>query len=141
MVDKVDQELEVAESDARSGMGETATGEPIERHETMQSATTSSDGEEQDGTAIDQIPTQREVLTPAEKVETAVSRIQTQSLQHTTTVGGGIRSRLRESRRPLPPMGAGKPFPPSLPAREEYVVEFDGADDPLHAQNWSMRRK
>jgi DHA1 family multidrug resistance protein-like MFS transporter len=38
-------------------------------------------------------------------------------------------------------MGAGKPYPPALPEREEYVVEFDGVDDPLHAQNWPMKRK
>jgi DHA1 family multidrug resistance protein-like MFS transporter len=38
-------------------------------------------------------------------------------------------------------LGAGKPFPPPLPDREEYVVEFDGVDDPLHAQNWPMSKK
>lgn len=38
-------------------------------------------------------------------------------------------------------MGAGKPYPPVLPEAEEYVVEFDGVDDPRHAQNWPMRRK
>lgn len=38
-------------------------------------------------------------------------------------------------------MGAGKPYPPPLPAREEYVVEYDGVDDPLHAQNWPMKKK
>jgi DHA1 family multidrug resistance protein-like MFS transporter len=142
MADVVDRELETAETDA-SGHGATATGEPIERRESMQSASTSTDGEEEHerGTAIDQIPTQREVLSPVEKVETAMSRIHTQSLQHTTTVGSGIRSRQRESRRPLPAMGAGKPYPPALPEREEYVVEFDGADDPMHAQNWTMKRK
>jgi hypothetical protein len=38
-------------------------------------------------------------------------------------------------------MGADKPFPPPLPNREEYVVEYSGVDDPLHAQNWPMRKK
>ena len=38
-------------------------------------------------------------------------------------------------------MGAGKEYPPLLPDREEYVVEFDGPDDPLHPQNWPMRKK
>lgn len=28
-----------------------------------------------------------------------------------------------------------------LPARDEYVVEFDGPNDPLHAQNWPLRKK
>jgi DHA1 family multidrug resistance protein-like MFS transporter len=41
----------------------------------------------------------------------------------------------------MPNFGAGKPFPPQLPEREEYVVEFDGPDDPLHAQNWPMKKK
>jgi DHA1 family multidrug resistance protein-like MFS transporter len=38
-------------------------------------------------------------------------------------------------------MGLGKPYPPLLPAQEEYVVEFTGPDDPLHAQNWPMKKK
>ena len=38
-------------------------------------------------------------------------------------------------------MGAEKPFPPLLPDREEYVVEYNGVDDPLHAQNWPMKKK
>jgi len=24
---------------------------------------------------------------------------------------------------------------------QEYVVEFDGPHDPLHAQNWSLKKK
>jgi len=28
-----------------------------------------------------------------------------------------------------------------LPASEDYVVEFDGHDDPLHAQNWPRKKK
>lgn len=30
--------------------------------------------------------------------------------------------------KPLPNFGAGKSFPPPLPAMEEYVVEFDSHD-------------
>ena len=47
----------------------------------------------------------------------------------------------RQSKKPMPNFGAGKPFPPLLPEQEEYVVEFDGPDDPLHAQNWPMKKK
>jgi DHA1 family multidrug resistance protein-like MFS transporter len=47
----------------------------------------------------------------------------------------------RRTEKPLPSLGAGKPFPPLLPDREEYVVEFEGVDDPLHAQNWPMKKK
>lgn len=55
---------------------------------------------------------------------TAIKRIQEHRLQHVQTVG---------SRKPysvegveLPSFGGSKPYPPPLPEREEYVVEFDG---------------
>jgi DHA1 family multidrug resistance protein-like MFS transporter len=73
-----------------------------------------------------------------ERHVTAMSRIETQRTQHSATVGS---SKSRKSLAPLPAFGAGKPYPPPLPEREEYVVEFDGADDPLHAQNWPFGRK
>lgn len=38
-------------------------------------------------------------------------------------------------------MGAGKPIPPSLPDSKEYIVEFDGPDDPAHPLNWSFTVK
>lgn len=75
----------------------------------------------------------------------AISRIETQRTQHSGTVGAGIKSRTKMTRTktqpPLPEMGAGKPYPPDLPDREEFVVEFCGADDPRHTQNWTLRRK
>ncbi|KAL1957353.1 hypothetical protein VTO42DRAFT_6142 [Malbranchea cinnamomea] len=72
---------------------------------------------------------------------TALSRIETERLQHAATVGES--ARLWVSRAPpLPPFGAdGKPYPPPLPAREDYVVEFAAPDDPLYPQNWRLRRK
>ncbi|KAL2786211.1 major facilitator superfamily domain-containing protein [Aspergillus keveii] len=73
-----------------------------------------------------------------ERHPTALSRIATQRSQHTATVGA---LRTRPSRKPLPEFGAGKPYPPPLPEKEEYVVEFVGPDDPLHPQNWSFKRK
>lgn len=74
---------------------------------------------------------------------TALSRIQTGRSQHSQTIGASIRSRTvsRHSKKPLPNFGGGKPFPPPLPEREEYVVEFDGPDDPMHAQNWPLKKK
>jgi DHA1 family multidrug resistance protein-like MFS transporter len=87
-------------------------------------------------------------LHPTERHPEAIRRIETHRSQHAGTVGAGqVPSRLsqtlsrRRTERPLPNLGAGKPFPPLLPDREEYVVEFDGADDPLHAQNWPMKKK
>ncbi|KAI9041420.1 MFS transporter [Aspergillus affinis] len=37
--------------------------------------------------------------------------------------------------------GRGRSLPPLLPNREEYVVDFDGPDDPAFAQNWPMRTR
>lgn len=68
-----------------------------------------------------------------------IYRTETQRLQHDQTVGSKVKS--RASTKPLPEFGGGKPYPPMLPAQEEYVVEFDGEDDPLHPLNWPMRRK
>lgn len=66
-------------------------------------------------------------------------RTETHRLQHVQTVGASVKS--RTDTRPLPEFGGGKPFPPPLPEREEYVVEFNGKDDPLHPQNWAFNRK
>lgn len=74
-----------------------------------------------------------------ERHPTALSRIATQRSQHSATVGAGLKPRV--SRKPLPEFGAGKPYPPPLPAKEEYVVEFVGPDDPLHPQNWPTAKK
>ncbi|KAL4949270.1 bicyclomycin resistance protein [Aspergillus filifer] len=38
-------------------------------------------------------------------------------------------------------MGGGKPMPPALPDASDYVVEFDGPDDPAHPFNWSFSSK
>ncbi|KAH7082855.1 major facilitator superfamily domain-containing protein [Paraphoma chrysanthemicola] len=87
-------------------------------------------------------------LHPTERDPEAIRRIETHRSQHATTVGAAqVQSRLtrtisrRRTEKPLPDMGAGKPFPPLLPDREEYVVEFGGKDDPLHPQNWPMNKK
>ncbi|KAI9886873.1 MAG: hypothetical protein M1823_001309 [Watsoniomyces obsoletus] len=74
-----------------------------------------------------------------ERSATALSRIQTQRSQHSGTVGRTVKT--RDERKPLPEFGAGKAYPPPLPDREEYVVEFDGEHDPRHAMNWSMKKK
>ena len=69
----------------------------------------------------------------------ALSRIETQRLPHALTVGESVRS--RPSKGPLPAFGGGKSYPPPLPNREDYVVEFDGPDDPLYPQNWPLFTK
>lgn len=74
-----------------------------------------------------------------ERHSTELSRIETQRTQHSGTVGRTITS--RDSKKRLPNFGAGRDYPPPLPAKEDYVVEFDGPDDPLHPQNWSFKKK
>jgi len=70
---------------------------------------------------------------------TAIQRVQDHRLQHIGTVGSRKSGPLDTAQ--LPNFGGKKPYPPPLPAQEEYVVEFDGHDDPLHAQNWPLRKK
>jgi len=72
-----------------------------------------------------------------ERHPTAIDRISTHRSQHFGTVGT-ISSRKSYK---LPKFGGGKPYPPALPDKEEYVVEFDGHEDPAHAQNWPLRKK
>ena len=38
-------------------------------------------------------------------------------------------------------IGGGKPVPEEAPKREHFVVDFDGPNDPMNAQNWSSRKK
>ncbi|KAJ5771432.1 uncharacterized protein N7511_003483 [Penicillium nucicola] len=67
-----------------------------------------------------------------------LTRINTYRLQQKTTVGSTKGPTPREK---WLPMGASKEYPPILPDSEAYVVEFDGAKDPLHPYNWSMLRR
>ncbi len=70
---------------------------------------------------------------------TAIERIEAHKLQHSQTVGS--RRVFTGEGAELPDFGSGKPYPPPLPAREEYVVEFSGFDDPRHAQNFTLKKK
>ncbi|KAH6713033.1 MFS multidrug transporter-like protein [Leptodontidium sp. 2 PMI_412] len=120
----------------------TPQGRPsheIERIPTASSSSTSSS----EGSVVRRERLLRRASTQRdlERHPTVLSRIQTAKSQHTGTVGRSLTGKSRESKKPLPEMGLGKPYPPLLPAQEEYVVEFDGPDDPLHAQNWPMRKK
>lgn len=67
-----------------------------------------------------------------------LNRIHTYRLQHSGTVGSSQTPAPREEWLEL---GAGKPYPPSLPDAEEYIVEFVGPNDPMHPHNWSFGRK
>ena len=79
----------------------------------------------------------RAVFAYLERHPTAVQRIDDHRLQHSQTVGTTRSKPWKE----LPDFGGGKEYPPLLPEREEYVVEFSGHDDPTHPQNWTTKRK
>jgi len=143
--DEVDREVADAERDAASpGLARRRT-EEIERVVTASSVSTVSTSSTERtsrrniGGGMSRVSTQRDL----ERHPTELSRIHTQRSQHSATVGRDLKSatKSREARKPLPEFGAGKPYPPPLPDQEEYVVEFEGPDDPLHAQNWPLKKK
>jgi len=120
----------------------------LEEIRTQQSAGVSLGGRDRAGTISTGVDVGSLYRHPTERNPEAIRRINTHRSQHALTVGGTqTPARLtrtlsrRATRRPLPDMGADKPFPPLLPDREEYVVEYSGADDPLHAQNWPFKKK
>jgi DHA1 family multidrug resistance protein-like MFS transporter len=144
-MNEADLEMERNERDASpERFANSPHGRPSHEIERIATASTSSSSSSE-GSAIrrertaqmSRMSTQRDL----ERHPTVLSRMQTAKSQHTGTVGRSLTGKSRESRRPLPEMGLGKPYPPLLPAQEEYVVEFDGPDDPLHAQNWPMKKK
>ena len=131
------------------------TSSPIEKEErredlsrhatatTTSSSRTSAESVEREEIRVSRMPTQRDSSVDLARHQTTLSRIQTGRSQQSHTIGSTLRSRTatRLSKKPLPGFGAGKPYPPELPEREEYVVEFDGPGDPLHAQNWPLSKK
>jgi MFS transporter, DHA1 family, multidrug resistance protein len=71
---------------------------------------------------------------------TQIESIRSARLQQIYTVGS-TRTEGKES-RPLPAFGAGKAYPPSIPAeREDYVVDFEDPSDLLHPLNWPLKKK
>lgn len=111
----------------------------IERIPTASSASTSSsEGDmRRRETAVSRVSTQGDL----ERHPTVLSRIHTARSQHAGTIGRTATTKSRDSKRAMPEMGLGKALPPQLPDREDYVVEFSGPDDPMHAQNWPMKKK
>lgn len=141
IMDNVDRDLEKAERDAspdqfprrKSEDGNQRRAETISTGSSSSCSSAASIVREEMG--MSRVDTQRDL----ERHPTALSRLDTQRSQHSGTVGRSLTS--RESKKPLPNFGGGKPYPPPLPAAEDFVVEFNGHDDPLHPQNWSMKKK
>ena len=155
-MDNVDQDLEKAERDASperfpdefpadapkrraQGSNPEAASAKVQRRDTTVSvgstASSSSASIVREPMGMSRVNTQRDL----DRHPTELDRIETHRTQHTTTVGRTNTS--RKSNKPLPNFGGGKEYPPNLPEQEQYVVEFDGPDDPLHPQNWTLRKK
>lgn len=133
---------ELAGVDRDASIYDHRTSAEVERVVSASSASTSSSfaGSLRDrSAAMSRVDTERDL----DRHSTELSRIHTARSQHSATVGTSIgrsNTRTRDSRRPMPLMGGGKDYP-SKPDDDAYVVEFDGPDDPLHAQNWTLRKK
>lgn len=143
-MDEADLEMERAERQASpQRYANTPHGRPSHEIERMATASTTSSTSTENSAVrreagMSRAATQRDL----ERHPTMLSRIQTAKSQHAGTIGRSLTGKTtRESKKPLPEMGLGKDYPPLLPAQEEYVVEFDGPDDPRHAQNWPMKKK
>jgi DHA1 family multidrug resistance protein-like MFS transporter len=149
-MDAVDRDIERAEVEAtrtwsaRSSLERQRDFEKAEAERRASRASASSSSTGTDSSA----PSVRAGLSSAATASLARTRThpieqhrtETHRLQHSQTVGAHP-TKSRVPSTPLPEFGGGKPYPPPLPEREEYVVEYDGKDDPLHPQNWPFRRK
>ncbi|KAK9367946.1 major facilitator superfamily domain-containing protein [Lipomyces kononenkoae] len=81
-----------------------------------------------------------EGLTPQlSQREQVLERVRSDRYIAKETMGADDSDRLGLSS--LPPFGGGRPYPPMLPAREQYIVEYNGPDDPYHPLNWSALKK
>jgi DHA1 family multidrug resistance protein-like MFS transporter len=158
-MDSEDRRIEEAEEDADRERRHSSTGSPpggpdeesnvpLSRSATGDTASSSSSSVSRISIVREEMTLSRFSTVPDEigalsRHPTALSRIQTARSQRDMTVGASLRSRTvtRESKKPLPGFGDGKEYPPMLPESDQYVVEFDGPNDPLHAQNWPLRKK
>ncbi|KAG0633073.1 major facilitator superfamily domain-containing protein [Tuber brumale] len=70
---------------------------------------------------------------------TEVERERTRFSDHSNTLGRALVG--FTSKGELPPFGGGREYPPPLPHRDRYLVDFSGCDDPVHGQNWPLKKK
>lgn len=153
--DTVDRDMVLAEREASRAYrppthedvdAQRAQTHPVERQETIDSISSSDTSSTESSQNMSRIATAastgRAMAPRATRTKTHPledHRTETARLQHTATVGAA-RPTTKDS-RPLPNFGGGKPYPPDLPPHEDFVVEFDGPDDPLHPQNWTFKKK
>lgn len=149
-MDTVDRDMERAEMQATRTWSQSSKERRLSREGSRRSRTSLQSSSSEGSSSSSSVDMNRiQTASAASMARASVARTrthpiemhrtQTHRLQHSGTVGASIKTKV--DTRPLPEFGGGKPYPPPLPAREEYVVEFDGKDDPLHPQNWPMKRK
>ena len=148
-MDIVDRDMEVAEEQATRTYSqdskERRQREELERSRTGDTISSSSSGSSTSSHAsMGRIATARTTGLGSQNSRVRTHPIEdhrtsTHRLQHSQTVGAHPTK--TKTLGPLPEFGGGKPYPPTLPDQEEYVVEFDGKDDPLHPQNWPLKFK
>lgn len=81
---------------------------------------------------------QQAASSDADSRRVTLERTRTHHKQHAETVGARVAAEVPSYGMNI---GGGRPFPPGLPASDEYLVDFEDAHDPLHPQNWTMVRK
>lgn len=64
-----------------------------------------------------------------------------QTVEEQQTIADVLAKRTVDESKPMPNMGGGRSFPPSLPDQDRYRVAFDGPEDARHPFNWSSKRK
>ena len=145
--------LEEIETQPRGRHGDGPHGTPNETGSIASSSSVSSVEQEEIRVQSSRNPRQRHMSTVSKtstRIErdmmeyldrhpTAITRIEQHRLQHMQTVGSA--NVFSKEGIELPDFGGGKSYPPPLPEREEYVVEFSGFDDPRHAQNFPFKKK
>ena len=148
-MDTVDRDLERAEVEATRTWSQNSKERRLSREASKRSrASAESDDSSSSTSSVDMNRIQTASGASVGRTATAartrthpveMHRTATHRLQHSQTVGASTKS--RADTKPLPEFGGGKPYPPPLPEQEEYVVEFDGKDDPIHPQNWPFKKK
>jgi DHA1 family multidrug resistance protein-like MFS transporter len=63
----------------------------------------------------------------------------TAHLQHAFNANENVKSLTPKTS--LPRFGRGRPYPPQIPNSDDYLVDFEGPDDPWFPQNWSSWQK
>lgn len=147
--DQDDQQRREQQSDSQEGKGERTGVEPQEEVEedggSSSSVSTASQQPRQRPSRFDsQLTTtstrmEEAMMAYIDRHPTVVKRMEHHHLAHSMTVGGSKFGPVETSE--LPPFGEGKEYPPPLPNQDDYVVEFNGHDDPHHAQNWPLKKK